>query len=510
MQVDSGLDADLLRLLVDSVKDYAIFMLTTDGRIASWNRGAQRIKGYEAPEIIGKHFSVFYPREDVEAGKCEYELEVAARVGRFEDEGWRLRKDGSRFWANVVITALRDGDGKLRGFGKVTRDLTERVQAEQERLRRARAEEAERQKEEFLAIVGHELRNPLAPMHTAVHLLKLRRGVGCDREIGVLERQLVHMMRLLDDLLDISRMLRGNLQLASRVTELSAVLANAVDVSAPLIEQKGHRLQLDVPTAPIWVNVDLVRMTQVFANLLNNAAKYTDPGGEIRVRARLEAGQVVVAVEDTGIGLARDSVGRIFDLFVQAATAKERRLGGFGIGLAIAKRLVAAHGGDIKAESEGPGRGSRFVVTLPEAVPERDETPAAASSTTRATVRRRVLLVDDDEDSAMMLEALLTQLGHDVQIAHDAARALEVAEEFGPHIAFLDLALPGIDGLELARRLRRIPACANVPLVALSGYARESDRQAALKAGFTAHFAKPVDVSDLQRVIEGSRERAAG
>lgn len=506
----ADLDADLLRLMVDSVKDYAIFMLTTEGCIASWNRGAQRIKGYEASEIIGKHFSIFYPREDVEAGKCEYELEVAAREGRFEDEGWRLRKDGSRFWANVVITALRDGEGKLRGFGKVTRDLTERVEAERERLRRARAEEAERQKEEFLAIVGHELRNPLAPMHTAVQLLKLRRGVGCDREIGVLERQLVHMMRLLDDLLDVSHMMRGKLQLARKVTELSELLANAVDVSAALIEQKGHRLRLDVPSAPICVDVDQVRMTQVFANLLNNAAKYTDPGGEIRVSARVEGRRVTVAFEDTGIGLARDSIGSIFDLFVQAATAKERQLGGFGIGLAIAKRLVAAHGGEIAAESEGPGCGSRFLVTLPLAVPVRDETPSPAASTTRAIVRRRVLVVDDEEDSAMMLEALLSQLGHDVRTAADGARALEVAGAFEPHIAILDLALPGIDGFELVRRLRRIPSCAHIPVVALSGYARASDRQEALKAGFTEHFAKPVDVNELSRVIEGVPERAAG
>ena len=271
-------EARRFRLLVESVKDYAIFMLDPSGRVSSWNAGAERIKGYRAQEIIGQHFSKFYPPEDIEAGKCERELEVATRDGRFEEEGWRLRKDGTRLWANVTITALRNGEGTLVGFAKVTRDLTERRAAEDERLRLAKSQEAERRNEEFLAIMGHEMRNPLSPMVTAVHLIQLRGGRNCDREIAVLGRQLAHMTRLVDDILDASRFLRDQVPLVRKVTEIGDVLASAVDVAAPLLEEKRHRLEIKVPKGGLLVDIDAARMTQVFGNMLNNAAKYTDQG----------------------------------------------------------------------------------------------------------------------------------------------------------------------------------------------------------------------------------------
>ena len=356
------------RLFVESVKDYAIFMLDPRGCVASWNEGAVRIKGYRADEIIGKHFSVFYPRNEVDAGKCDRELEVAAREGRFEDEGWRVRKDGSQFWANVVITAIRDGSGTLVGYGKVTRDLTARLRAEEERIRLARAEEGERRKEDFLAVVGHELRNPLAPIVTAVYMIKLRRAVKCDKEIAILDRQVTHLMRIVDDLLDVSRSLRDKVHISPRPTDLGALLADAVDSASPLIEKRQHRLRLDVPAAPLFVNVDFERMTQVFTNLLNNAAKYTDDGGEIRVCAVDCDDEVVVTVEDNGVGIAADFLPRVFELFSQEGHTTERQLGGLGIGLAVAKRLVQEHGGELSAESDGVGRGSRFTVRLPRSV----------------------------------------------------------------------------------------------------------------------------------------------
>ena len=493
--------AELLGLLIDSVKDYAIFMLDTQGRVVSWNSGAVRLKGYEARQIVGKHFSIFYPREEVEAGKCERELEVAAREGRFEDEGWRVRKDGSTFWANVVITAVRDEQGRLRGFGKVTRDLTTRVEAEAERIRRARAEEGERSKEEFLAIMGHELRNPLAPMLTAVHMIKLRRGVNCEREIATLDRQLVQMMRLLDDLLDVSRILRDKVTLSKKVLEVGEVLANAVEVAAPLIEQKKHRLRLDIPAEALLVEVDPERMTQVFANLLNNAAKYTEVGGEIRVRAEGKDDEVDVTIEDTGVGIAPDTLPQLFELFTQAGPVEGRYLGGFGIGLAVARRLVTEHGGEITAASDGLGRGSRFRVRLPRSVGSVSLRPSAPA-VRRAPVPRRVLVVDDNEDSNRMLSGLLEEFGHEVRTAGDGLHALEIAHEFRPQVVFLDLGLPGISGYEVARRLRQTPTCATIPIYAISGYARDKDRLEAMNAGFTEHFAKPIDLTKFEDLVE--------
>ncbi len=499
-----GQGTELFRLLVESVKDYAIFMLDPSGRVASWNAGAAGIKGYAAGEIIGRHFSVFYPPDDVAAGKCEYELEVAERVGRFEDEGWRLRKDGTRFWANVVITAVRGSAGTLLGFAKVTRDLTARVHAEEERVRTARAEEGERRREDFLAVMGHELRNPLAPMVTAVHMIKLRRGNKCDKEIAVLERQVAHMMRLLDDLLDVSKTLRNKVNLAPKPREIGHVLADAVDAAGPHLEQRRHTLHLDLPPTPMVVDVDDERITQVFVNLLNNAAKYTDPGGQITVRASCTADCVEVVVEDDGMGIPPDVLPRIFDLFAQGAQTRERQLGGFGVGLAVAHRLVTDHGGEIAASSEGAGKGSRFTVRLPRSAALAPEAPflERPPSPPRAhALRRCVLVVDDNHDSGEMMSAFLAGLGHDVHVAHDGPGGIKLAHEVSPDIAFLDIGLPGMNGFELARRLREIPACAAIPIVAVSGYARDSDRKEALGAGFSAHYAKPLDPSTLEEVV---------
>jgi nitrogen-specific signal transduction histidine kinase len=293
------------------------------------------------------------------------------------------------------------------GFGQVTRDLTDRVRMEQARLELARIEQAERTKDEFLAIMGHELRNPLAPMITAVHLIKLRGGRNSERAIQILERQLEHMMRLVDDLLDVSRARHGKVRLVSGPIEIGEVLANAVDVASALIESKRHRLILDVPATGLVVDVDAARMAQVFGNLLNNAAKYSDPGAEIEVRARMEGEKVLVTIADTGIGISPALMPRLFELFSQGAQGLERQLGGLGIGLAIAHRLVHAHGGEIEAQSAGTGRGSCFTVRLPrsatKAPSQESQAPAAIE---RQPARRRVLIVDDNEDSSEMVQSV--------------------------------------------------------------------------------------------------------
>jgi PAS domain S-box-containing protein len=502
-QKGAGEESRRFRLLVESVKDYAIFILDPDGRVSTWNPGAERIKGYKASEIIGQHFSKFYPRADVDSGKCERELEVATREGRFEEEGWRLRKDGTLFWANVTITALRNREGVLVGFAKVTQDLTERRAAEDERLRLAQSQEAERRNQEFLAIMGHEMRNPLSPMVTAVHLIQLRGGRNCDREIAVLGRQLAHMTRLVDDILDASRFLRDEVRLVRNVTEIGDVLANAVDVASPLLEAKRHRLEIKVPKGGLLVDMDRERMTQVFGNMLNNAAKYTDKGGLIIISAAGTRDRVSVTIEDNGIGIASDLLPKVFELFTQAEQGIDRRQGGLGIGLAVAKRLIVAHGGDVVAESRGPGCGSRFTVRLPR-VPgtaEVEETPQPRLAV-RGAPSHRVLVVDDNSDGAEMLSVCLRELGHDVRIALDGIEALELARAFSPALVFLDIGLPGVSGYEVIERMRQIPSCARVPVVAVTGYARESDRAATLEAGFSAHLAKPINVSLLGSIVD--------
>jgi len=495
-------DALAFRLFVESVKDYAIFILDTGGRVATWNPGAERIKGYRRTEIVGQHFSIFYPPEDVAAGKTEMELEGAERDGRFEDEGWRVRKDGTRFWANVIITALRAPDGKLIGFGKVTRDLTQRVKMEQERLQLAASQEADKRKDEFLAIMGHELRNPLAPMVTALHIIKLRGTTGLEKEVAVLDRQLRHMKRLVDDLLDVSGLLSGKLKLAKKQVEVADIVARGIEVSMPLIESKKQSVRLVVQKSGLPVDVDPERMVQVFGNLLNNASKYADEGGHLTIRASGEGDRVTVRFEDDGSGIPAELIPRLFDLFSQGKQGIDRRLGGLGIGLAVARRLVDSHGGEISVESEGAGRGSCFIVRLPRADHLSANTPFATPLPPARSLKK-VLIVEDNKDSADMMRVALELRGHVVEVGHDAAEAMATATRMKPHVVFLDLSLPDVDGYETQRRLRAIPGLADIPIIAVSGHARGSDRQKSLDSGFTEHLSKPVDMDRIHAIVEG-------
>jgi CheY-like chemotaxis protein/anti-sigma regulatory factor (Ser/Thr protein kinase) len=274
-----------------------------------------------------------------------------------------------------------------------------------------------------------------------------------------------------------------------------------------LIEAKGHALYLDVPTDSLVVDADSDRLTQVFANLLNNAAKYTEAGGEIRVCAQSVADNVVVTVQDSGIGIAPALLPRVFELFTQGTHTRERQLGGFGVGLAVSRKLVLAHAGHIRAESEGTGRGSRFIVTLPRTATSTRPSLSTAPAAPLSPQPRRVLVVDDNRDSAEMIEVVLTHRGHDVRIAFDGPTALEIAHGRELDIVLLDLGLPGMDGFEVARRLRKIPACASIPIIAVSGFARETDRKEALAAGFTDHFSKPIDLSRLEQLVDRADTR---
>jgi PAS domain S-box-containing protein len=499
-----------LRLLLESIKDYAIFMLDPDGRIASWNPGAERIKGYRAEEIIGQHFSTFYPDEDILAGKCELELAVAAETGRFEDEAWRLRKDGTRFWANVIISAVRDEDGTLIGFAKVTRDLTERRQAERERAARLAAEQASRAKDEFIAILAHELRSPLAPIVTAIQLARLR---GKDiPELDVIERQTQNVVRLVEDLLDVPRITRGKIDLHVERVEIAEVVSQAIEMAAPVLDQRRHIVDLSVPRTGCAVMGDRFRLAQVIANLLTNAAKYSEPPGRVVLSADAGGGRVRVRVRDRGIGIEPALLSRIFDSFVQETGARERSMGGLGLGLAIVKSLVKLHHGSVIARSDGPGKGSEFEVELPSAdataEEEADAQIAAGSSgngrtsdPTGENATRRVLIVDDSEDAATLLAEVITALGHSPLVAHEGTTAIDLARQFRPDIALIDIELPVMDGYQLAGHLRREPWARGLHLVAVTGHAESDARQQSRAAGFHDHIAKPLDLATIQRIL---------
>jgi PAS domain S-box-containing protein len=366
------------------------------------------------------------------------------------------------------------------------------------------AREADRRKDEFLAMLGHELRNPLAPILTALQLMKLRGSAG-EREHKMIERQVRHLNRLIDDLLDVSRITRGKVQLQREPVELAGVLAKAIEMASPLFEARSHSLSIDVPREPLLVDGDQVRLAQVFANLLVNAAKYTEPGGQMIVSARREKGQVSVSVKDNGIGIAAEVLPKVFDLFVQAERGIDRSQGGLGIGLALARSLVDLHGGTIAARSEGPGRGSEFIVRLPLSVTRSVPAKASTAEASAPAPRRsglRILLVDDNLDAVDLLAEGLRSFGHEVAVAHDGPAALTVARDFRPNTALLDIGLPVMDGYELATVLRKAQGSDPLRLIALTGYGQDADKARSQDAGFDVHLVKPVDLDTVAALLD--------
>jgi len=411
------------------------------------------------------------------------------------------RRDGTTCWVQASAAPIRSEDGTIEAAVASIVDVTAEKQA------RAAADEASQAKDEFLAMLGHELRNPLAPILTALHLMRLRGEGTYARERAVIARQVNHLARLVDDLLDVSRATRGALRLECAPVELAPVVADAVETAGPQIEERRHRLKVAVPRTGLVVNADAVRLAQVVGNLLSNAAKYTPPGGHIRVSAFVEGADVVIEVADDGAGIPEELLPRIFDAFTQGRQGLDRKQGGLGLGLAIARQLIVGHGGSIEARSAGSGRGTTMVVRLP-----RVRQPSATDSSTddlardeRASSARRVLVVDDNPDAAELLEDALASAGHEVRTAPDGPSALQLVKSFAPDIAFLDIGLPVMDGYELAGLLRRLPALRGVPLVAVTGYAQDDDRQRALDSGFTEHLAKPLDPDRVLECIERLR-----
>jgi PAS domain S-box-containing protein len=483
-----------LRLLVEGVRDVAMFLLDGEGRITSWNAGAERITGYAAHEVLGREFGLFFPREERERGTPQRHLLQAQELGRLEDEGWRVRREGSRYWSHTTLTSLRGRDGRLLGFAKVTRDESERKHIE-------RLEEGRRQIDEFLAMLGHELRNPLAPIANAVQLLQAVHTT--DERVmyarDVIERQANHLNRLVEDLLDVSRITSGKIALRREVLDARELVLRAVEAGHPLALAKGQVLAADVPPGPVHIACDQVRISQVLLNLVNNAVKFTPRGGHVSVKVREELGQCTLRVRDDGIGIAADLLPRIFDVFVQGERGLDRSEGGLGLGLTLVRRLVELHGGAVEATSRGVGKGAEFIVRLPLApMPKAPSPPAPRGASGETTTRAlRVLLVDDNRDSADSLAMLLRLAGHEVQVAYDGAEALAIATGFEPDVAVLDIGLPGMNGLQLAERLRDRTQGRPSRLIAVTGYGQDTDRERSREAGFDAHLVKPISPDAL-------------
>lgn len=483
------LSEERFRLLVDSVQDYAIFMLDPAGFVVSWNPGAEKNNGYPAAEIIGKHFSVFYPEEIARSGVPANELATALREGHFQEEGWRVRKDGTRFWAHVRITPVYDHTGRHRGYAKVTRDLTDtkKITALEDEGRRVTA---------YLAMLAHELRNPLAPISNALALMNTVEIESDILRLGrdVIDRQVAHMNRMVEDLLDISRITTGKITLENRAVDLVGVIRQAVEASHPLIQARQHHLVVKADAA-VWVNGDHARLVQIITNLLNNAAKFTPAGGKLEVELTGRDGSAEIRVKDNGPGISEELRKSIFSLFAQGEQGLSREQGGLGIGLALSRQLAELHGGTLEVFSNGiPGAGSEFVLQLATA-------PAPEIRAARATDRKVILVADDNRDAANTLALLLEGLGYESLTAYDGPGALEQVLKHAPDLVLLDIGLPGMSGLKVAERIG-IEMMSPPLLVAITGYGQERDREQTYKAGFHSHLTKPIDFKQLPAMLK--------
>ena len=483
-----------IRLLVEGVKDHAIFLTDPSGVVLNWNAGAERVLGFRSTEAVGCNVSFLYIEEDIVTAKPEADLAAARDVGYSEDVGWRRKSSGARFWADVTMTALRDGDGSLRGFANIVRDLTERSRVQQ-------LESESQRINEFIAMLAHELRNPLAPIGNAVRMLEKSSDTQdiawSTRLIG---RQLGHLTRLVDDLLDVSRITSGKIRMRKESVDLSPLVRRAVDSLRATVEGYGHALEVDLSPQPVLVDGDETRLTQVVVNLVTNAAKYTPDGGRVRVELRPSESVAKLRVIDNGIGMSKPLMDSVFDLFVQGDRRLDRVEGGLGVGLTLVKRIVALHGGTVAVTSAGAGHGSEFTVTLPLAA-----SAVASASPSPVLVplesTHKVLVVDDNEDAADSLARLLQMSGHEAVVAYDGPAALRIAAANPPDAVVLDIGLPRMDGYQVARHMRALPQLHNTRLIAVTGYGQDADRRAVSKAGFAFHLVKPVEFDELLRVI---------
>lgn len=621
------------RLMVDSIEDYAMFMVDLEGRITSWNRGAERLTGYSESEALGQYFSILYPHEDLDSSHAIYELAMAKKNGRYEEDGKRVRKDGSIYHAQIIMWRVDDEQGNTVGFAKITRDITARRQAEQAlreseakfrtiadalpqmvwstlpngdhdyfnqqwyqftgvpegatdgkgwvelfhpedrtsaqrtwqhslatgelyeiqyRLRHHSGEyrwtlgralpvrnddgvivrwmgtctdihqqkqteealqDASRRKDEFLAMLAHELRNPLAPVLTGAAVIRKLAPAETHtaQALDVIERQVRHMTRLIDDLLDVARISRGKIQLRKESCELGEILQHAVDDYRSSFDSARVSLQFPRPVGRFWIDGDRTRLMQIMGNLLHNALKFTKAGGHVEVtlaRSKTAAGDVAtVAVKDSGIGIDPSLAPHLFNPFTQANQDLARSNGGLGLGLALVKGFVELHGGTVNLTSAGLAQGATFTLELPLVAAGAQQ--ITADRMTDEASHLRIVLIDDNKDMTDTLKTLLTFNGHDVFTAYDGNAGLETIYATRPDLVICDIGLPGAkNGYAVASTVRADPALASVFLVALSGYGQDHDRYAALKSGFDLHLLKPVDFGELDKALMAASHSA--
>lgn len=506
-----------LQALLHGVRDYAIYTINQQGRISSWHRGAELMKGYTAEEAVGMPFSTIFTPEDRERGQPEHELQVAAETGEYKGEGRRVRKDGSHIEVAVVLTALRGPRGELLGFLKLTQDITARrteERAREEALRasqvaRAEAERASQSKGEFLATLSHELRTPLSAILGWAHVLE-RGGFDADtlkHGLDAISRNAKLQVQLIEDLLDMTRIESGQLRLDLQRIELDGVIAAAIDSALPVATRRGLTLRTAFGPDSGFVMGDPARLQQVVANLLDNAIKFTPRGGHIDVALRRSDGQAVLTISDSGQGIEASFLSRLFERFQQQDATTTRRHGGLGIGLAIVRQLVQLHGGSVQAHSDGPGLGAVFTVMLPMLADVRAmPVPLMPTLAPRRAERLdglRVLLVDDEADVRAITARLLQQAGAEVSVAAAAEEGLRLLQRDPPDVLLSDIGMPGQDGYELIRRVRALPDAVGgrTPAAAFTAYAGRDDSERALRAGYQLHLAKPVSPDALVSAV---------
>jgi PAS domain S-box-containing protein len=538
---------DFSSTLFESLVGYAVIAADFDGNILAFNEGARQIYGYDPRQLVGKeNIEVLFPPGFMEAGYLQQVVDVLLATGRFSYEGEKLRKGGERFPAQVLFTLTKDKTGKVVGFVEIVQDLTARKRDEQElqkhrdhlevlvqertvelaaankalqaeitqrerveaELRRQARElaEADRRKDEFLAMLGHELRNPLAPIRNALHILRHPEVDVARMEWAraLVERQIGHMTRLVDDLLDVSRISRAKILLRKQKLDLTGLVRVSIEDHRQALEEgAGLKLEVQLAEAPVWVQGDPTRLAQVMDNLLHNAAKFTDAGGRVWLGVAVDAEhqRAVVTVRDSGVGIEAALLLYLFEPFAQGDRSLDRSRGGLGLGLALVKGLVELHGGEVQVASEGSGRGTEFTFWLPL---DREAAPVATEVAPPQEPGKgpfRVVVIEDNRDTAETLRLMLELSGHAVAVAYTGPGGLETAREFRPEVVLCDIGLPGMDGYAVCRELRRHPATASVCLIAVSGYGQEEDRRRAREAGFDLHLTKPVDPVDLERVL---------
>lgn len=488
------------RLMADGVPAM-IWVTDARGAIEFVNREYCTFLGVTQEQVRQGGWQPLVHPDDAESYAGAYFAALANKVP-FHARARVRHASGEWRWIESSGAPRLSETGEFLGHVGLSPDITSMVEAEQA------LQDADRRKNEFLATLSHELRNPLAPIRNAAQIL-VAPGVTAEllqHASGIIRRQTEHMSRLLDDLLELARITQGKLKLDLRPVSLAEVIDAAIEAARPALESKNHRLSVALPTDATTLRADPVRLSQVFRNLLTNAAKYTDPGGEIELTGRIEGRSLRVAVKDNGIGLSREALAHIFTMFSQVEAARARAEGGMGVGLALAKGLIELQGGTLEARSEGLGRGSEFIVCLPLSAEELGAEPLPEGAKPAASARsRRVLVADDNQDAADSLAAILTLAGHEVRVAHDGLTAVSIAQAFRPEVALLDIGMPGLDGYAVASALRKQSWGRGILIVALTGWGQEEDIRQAQIAGFDTHLTKPVDPDRIKSLVSESQ-----